>query len=260
MEQSVRTRSKARIATRIALLLSLGAIAAALIAAIGTASGAWNFRSGLGALRYCFFAAAGGALVAVIALFLARRERQSRLVWANLIALVAALGFLLYLGSKVRTARSVPPIHDISTNLDDVPQFSRLRVRADNLEKVPDMDKPELKAMEPEARWKAVHRLAYGDIGTVRVPMSIEDTIRRAEALARERGWAIARSDAAAGIFEATETSFFFRFKDDVIVRARPAPDGGSLVDMRSISRVGASDVGVNAKRVRAFLADLQAQ
>ena len=50
----------------------------------------------------------------------------------------------------------------------------------------------------------------------------------------------------------------FFHFKDDVVVRIRPAPGGGSLVDMRSISRVGGSDVGMNAKRVRAFLADLQ--
>jgi uncharacterized protein (DUF1499 family) len=61
-------------------------------------------------------------------------------------------------------------------------------------------------------------------------------------------------------VLEATETTFFFRFKDDVVVRARPAPGGGSLVDMRSISRVGGSDVGLNAKRVRAFLADLQSQ
>jgi uncharacterized protein (DUF1499 family) len=85
--------------------------------------------------------------------------------------------------------------------------------------------------------------------------------IRKAERLARERGWAIAKVDTAAGILEATETSRFFRFKDDVIVRARPAPDGnGTLVDMRSISRVGGSDVGMNAKRVREFLGDLQEQ
>lgn len=258
MEEAVRTRGKAGIATKIALLLSLGAIAVALIAALGAAWEVWNFRSGLGALRYCFFAAAGGALVALIALFLARRERRGRLVWANVIALVAALGFLTYLGAKVRTARSVPPIHDVSTNLDDVPQFSRLQVRADNLEKVPDLDRPDLKAMAPEARWKAVHRSAYGDIRTIHLPTNAADSIRKAEALARDRGWAIARSDPEAGILEATETSLFFRFKDDVVVRARPAPDGGSLVDMRSISRVGASDVGVNAKRVRSFLADLQ--
>ena len=59
-------------------------------------------------------------------------------------------------------------------------------------------------------------------------------------------------------MLEATATSFFFRFKDDVVVRVRPAPGGGSLVDMRSISRVGGSDVGMNAKRVRAFLGDLR--
>ena len=84
------------------------------------------------------------------------------------------------------------------------------------------------------------------------------DAIRKAARLARERGWQIARVDTAAGTLEATDTSLFFRFKDDVVVRARPAPGGGSLVDMRSISRVGGSDVGVNAERVRDFLADLQ--
>ena len=259
MEETVRTRSKAGIATSIALLLSLGAIAAALVAAIGSASEAWNFRAGLTALRYCFFAAGAGGLVALIALFLARRERRGRLVWANVIALVAALGFLTYLGAKVRTARSVPAIHDISTDLNDVPQFSRLQVRADNLEKIPDLDKPELKAMEPEARWKAVHRSAYGDIRTVHVPMNVADATRRAEILALDRGWDVARADQKAGLVEATDTSLFFRFKDDVVVRVRPAPDGGSLVDMRSISRVGVSDVGVNAQRVREFLTDLRA-
>ena len=80
--------------------------------------------------------------------------------------------------------------------------------------------------------------------------------MRRAAALARERGWEVALAESER--VEATDTSIFFRFKDDVVVRIRPAPAGGSLVDMRSISRVGGSDVGMNAKRIRAFLADLQ--
>ena len=65
--------------------------------------------------------------------------------------------------------------------------------------------------------------------------------------------------DARAGILEATATTMFFRFKDDVAVRVRPDPTrpGGSIVDMRSISRVGGSDVGVNAARIRRFLFDL---
>ena len=64
----------------------------------------------------------------------------------------------------------------------------------------------------------------------------------------------------ASGTVEATATTRFFRFKDDVVVRVRPDPAsaGGSIVDMRSISRVGVSDLGVNARRVRAYLNDLK--
>ena len=85
----------------------------------------------------------------------------------------------------------------------------------------------------------------------------VAQTTDRAASLARSRGWAMAKVDRNAGIVEATATSRFFRFKDDVVVRARKAPEGGTRVDMRSISRVGGSDVGVNAKRIRSFLKDL---
>jgi hypothetical protein len=250
----------ARRVTGAALVLGLGAVAAALIAAIGAGQGAWHFGGAFSVLRYAFFAAIAGAVLGLIGLILARRARKAGLMLPNLIAVVAALGFVLYLGAQIRTARSVPAIHEVATNLDDLPQFTRLKLRDDYLAKVPDMDRPELKALPPEARWKAIHREAYGDIRTVRVAMSPADTIRRAAQLARDRGWAIAHEDPAAGLLEATETTFFFRFKDDVVIRARPAPEGGSLVDMRSISRVGGSDVGLNAKRVRAFLKDLQSQ
>lgn len=242
--------------TRAALVLGIGAVLAALVAAIGSAMEIWSFRAGLTSLRYLFFAAAAGAVLGLAGLILARR--RPKLMLANLAALVVALGFVLYLGNLVRIAKSVPAIHDVATNLDDVPQFTRLTVRADNLETIPDEGRPELKAMAPEARWKAVHRAHYGDLRTIRVASPPAETVRRAAALARGRGWETALVDDKAGTLEATETSLFFRFKDDVVVRVRPAPDGGSLVDMRSVSRVGVSDVGVNAKRVRSFLAELQ--
>ena len=249
-----------RTLTTLAVLLGVGSVAAALIAAFGAGQELWHFGVGFTVLRYAFYAAIAGAVLGLVGLIVARLKRRGGLILPNLLALIVALGFVLYLGNQVRTARSVPAIHDISTNLDDLPQFGKLKVREDNLENIPDMDRPELKALEPEARWKAIHREAYGDIRPIHVPMSVEDTIRRAAALARDRGWQVALMDPAAGVLEATETTLFFRFKDDVVVRARPAPQGGSIVDMRSISRVGGSDVGVNAKRIRAFLADLQAQ
>lgn len=253
-------RDWAKLVTWAALIFGVGGVAAALVASLGAGQGAWHFGGAFTVLRYAFFAAIAGAVLGLIGLVLARRARKGGLMLPNLVALVVALSFVLFLGSQVRTARSVPAIHDVATDLDDMPQFKTLKVREDNLAKVPDMGRAELKALGPEARWKAIHREAYGDLRTIRVPMSVEDTIRRAEQLARERGWEIARADPQMGALEATDTSFFFRFKDDVLVRARPAPGGGTLVDMRSISRVGGSDVGVNAKRVRALLADLQKQ
>jgi uncharacterized protein (DUF1499 family) len=69
-------------------------------------------------------------------------------------------------------------------------------------------------------------------------------------------GWELVASDSAAGRIEATATTPWFGFKDDVVVRVRP--DGsGSRIDVRSVSRVGKSDVGANAKRIRTYLADI---
>jgi uncharacterized membrane protein YgdD (TMEM256/DUF423 family) len=257
MAETTRRSLWGRRLTWLAALLCFGAVAAALIAAVGAGQGFWHFRVGLTALRYAFYTAAGGVAVALIALLLARRT--GRLLLVNLAALVVALGFVLYAGSLARTARSLPPIHDVTTNLDDVPQFSRLTVRADNYKSVETTDRADLQPLAPEQRWAALHRQAYGDLRTVHVPWTPAETVQRAERLARDRGWEIARADAGAGEIEATATSLFFRFKDDVVLRARPAASGGgSNVDMRSISRVGGSDVGMNAKRIRSFLADLR--
>ena len=244
----------------LALILSLGGVAAALVAALGSAAGAWSFGAGLGALRYALYAAVAGGVLAVVA-WIASRRSGARTGRVNAVALIASVLFAGYLGNQVATARSVPAIHDAATDLDDLPQFSKLTVRADNLEKVPDNDRPELAALDPESRWKALHREAYADLRPLRLAAAPPEVLRRAERLARDRGWAVANVDGRAGLVEATDTTLFFRFKDDVAIRVRPDParSGGSIVDMRSISRVGGSDVGVNARRIRGFLEDLEA-
>ncbi len=246
--------------TRVALVLTLGGLAAALIAAIGSGQDLWSFREGFGVLRWAFYAAVAGGVLAFVAFVLGRRSGV-RSVRLNLLAFAVALAFGGYIARQVATASSVPAIHDVATNLDDLPRFAVLEVRADNLENVPASEGATAK-LPPLERWKAIHRQGYPDLRTVSVPGSVADVTRRAEALARSRGWPIARSDPAAGALEATDTTLFFRFKDDVVVRVRldPARPGTSLVDMRSISRVGGSDIGVNAARIRSFLSDLQAR
>ena len=175
---------------------------------------------------------------------------------------VIAVAFGAYLMSHIATARSVPAIHDATTDLVDVPQFAT-------------SEGPRGQSREYSRRWpcracrarsgkpvegdppRGLWRPARASPAAARRP-------RRRGAPKRSPARAAGRSRASiaqAGIVEATATTLFFRFKDDVVVRVRPDParPGGSIVDMRSISRVGGSDVGVNAERIRAFLADLQA-
>jgi uncharacterized protein (DUF1499 family) len=234
-----------------ALLLSGGAIIAALIDALGSANGWWPFGAGLKALRYLFFISVAGVLVGIFA----RVRRKERHMVAA-VAILLGLAFSGYLFSLYRTATTVPAIHDASTDLIDPPAFVTLSLRKDNLDAIPDQGRPGWKAIPPIERWRALHGEAYPDLKPVRLAMPPAEAIKRAEALARERGWVIASSDPQAGHLEATATTRFFRFKDDVIVRARPDP-AGSIVDVRSVSRVGRSDLGMNAKRVRKFTQDL---
>ena len=258
MAEALRRRRLAGRITTAALVLSIGAVLVALIGALGSGQGAWHFRTGFTLLQYALFAAALGAVLAIAGLIAARGGAMHKYTKRNILALVVGLGFVLYLGSQIATARSVPAIHDVTTDIDDIPKFYRLVVRRDNMENIPDLGRRDLAALPPRERWRAIHREHYDDLRTIRVPWTVPQTIERAEALARERGWEIVTADPRSGILEAVDTSTFFRFKDNVLVRARPAAPGGTDVDMRSISRVGASDVGVNAKRVRSFMRDLQ--
>ncbi|HMS19397.1 DUF1499 domain-containing protein [uncultured Sphingorhabdus sp.] len=238
--------------------LGLGSILIALAAGLGSGWGLWDFRFGFQLLMLAF----GAGILALLGGFVVGwwAKRKGRVAARPLRWLGMTLGgaLALWLLSFAYTARTVPAIHDISTDLADPPQFRMLEVRADNLDQIPGENEPEMKGMNPQQRWAALHQKAYGDIRSVRIAMPVAEAIAKAERLAKVRGWEVAIADPVEGRLEATDTTRFFRFKDDVVVRVRPTEDGtGSIVDMRSISRVGISDLGMNAKRVRSFIADL---
>ncbi|RIV89316.1 DUF1499 domain-containing protein [Aurantiacibacter zhengii] len=144
-------------------------------------------------------------------------------------------------------AEGKPPIHDITTDLNDPPQFTTL-----------DVDTPVSTGPFTQEEWRAYHEEAYGDIEPVVIDKAPAEVLANARALAEARGWEIAAADPAAGLLEATATAGYVRFYDDVIVEVTPVADGSTRVDMRSVSRVGVGDVGYNAARIESFLSDLR--
>jgi uncharacterized protein (DUF1499 family) len=213
----------------------------------GTKQGWWDWRMGLLAYQAAVWiglAAAAGALVLV--LFIAHPAHRAR-PWipiaALCIGLLAATPPLIFRGK----AKSVPPIHDITTDMQDPPAFVAL---------APVREQGPNKSAYAGAEIAAQQQKAYADIKPRTLAVPPNEAVQKAIDAARSLGWEVVSSDAAAGRVEATDTTSWFGFKDDIVIRVRPQP-GGSLVDVRSASRVGRSDVGKNAERVRDFLAKL---
>lgn len=242
----------------IVLAAGVGALFWGLISAVGTGWGFWEYTSGLKGVAGAFLLGLGAILIGAVQGWRVRKAINPPPRARRWVGMGVALLYVGWVGTFLMAALTVPAIHDISTDLADPPAFQTLILRADNLDNIPGADDKDMRGLTPLQRWALVHQKAYGDIRSVRINEPVPMVIAKAERLAKARGWDVAISLPEEGRLEATATSAFFRFKDDVVLRVRPSETGeGSIVDMRSVSRVGASDLGMNAKRVRAFLADL---
>lgn len=235
---------------------AIGALLWGVVGSYGSGFGFWDFRTAFSGLRYSFFLALAVIILGVV-FFIWDRMKSKKPFWIlRMAALIVAIIYVGYMFSIYLTAQSVPAIHDISTDLADPPAFQTLTLRADNLDNIP--DNSDMQGLSPMQRWTRLHQDAYPNIRSVRIDMKVADIIEKAERLATDRGWEIASTIAEQGHLEATATTDIFRFKDDIVLRVRPTQNGeGSIIDMRSVSRVGQSDLGANAQRVERFLADL---
>lgn len=229
--------------------LALAALSAAGLAAAaaGTRFGLWEFRTGFSILRGSAYAgiAAGAVCLVLTLLGLSRGTRPA--VPIAVLGLAFGLVAVLVPVYWSRKVAAVPRIHDISTDTEDPPMFSAvlpLRKAA--------MNPPEYPGPEVAGQQKA----AYPDLAPKRLALPPAEAFARALAAAKALRWQIVAADEGQGRLEAVDTTFWFGFKDDVVVRVRPEP-GGSRVDVRSKSRVGRSDLGKNAARIREFLGRL---
>ena len=162
-------------------------------------------------------------------------------------ALAAAIGLgcLIMLGVLAYGARGAPGIHDITTDPDDPPGYTAATENPANRGR--DMSYP-----HGAADTAAQQRRAYADLEPIATGAAAADTFRASLGAADELGWTVVARDATALTFEAEDETSVFGFVDDVAVRVRARGDG-SVVDVRSTSRVGVGDMGVNADRIRRF-------
>lgn len=202
-----------------------------------------------------FSALLGGGLIAALALILgiaslaAGRKTANPARGRGIAGIAISLAYVGFLASRPLMAGDAPAIHDVTTDLANPPQFEVLPLRPDNLAGVGTVE-----------NWRKVHSEAYGSLGPITVAKPVAEATADAVRLAKEGGWQIAVSDLARGHVEATASVSYIRFQDDVVIRIVPTAGGHhSRVDMRSVSRVGVGDLGVNAHRIRDFLEALAA-
>ncbi|HEU5297359.1 MAG TPA: DUF1499 domain-containing protein [Burkholderiaceae bacterium] len=232
----------ARALAALALVAGVLSALAELLAGPAYRISALPLGAAIQTMRWGATVALGAAAVALVALLLSVASNapvRGMAALALVLALVVAAPPLY----MYRQLQHLPKIHDISTNTEDPPKFDAvlpLRQSARN-----PVDYPASTAAE--------QRNGYPDIEPLMLPLAPPAAFERAAKAAGEMGWDIVATSPETLRLEATDTTLLFGFKDDVVVRVTPQAQG-SVVDVRSLSRVGGSDFGANAKRVRAYL------
>lgn len=236
--------------TIISLLVAATGITMLFLAGIGYRLQWWELGTAFGLLRwgaYLGAAAAGlGAIAAILLLWFGPRMLAAL---AGLALLTGAVGAAIPWAWQEQ-ARSVPPIHDISTDTETPPAFVAIApLRRDAPNPVEYAGKDTAKAQ----------REAYPDIQPLRFDAPAARVFPAAVDTAAELGWELVDANENQGRIEAIDTTRWFGFKDDVVIRIK-TENGQTRLDVRSKSRVGRSDVGTNAKRIRQFRERLAAK
>ncbi len=203
------------------------------------------YRLGVLPLGVAFACFAGGIAIGslsalAIGVSLIRTGVDRKKLFAT-IALFVVTSVVAMPWISVVAAVGAPAIHDITTDVSDPPRFVEA-VQHVALGRT-DYGGEELAKQQREA---------YPDIAPIMVTKSPDEAFNLALAVARDMGWKVTAADAREQRIEATDTTFWFGFVDDIVIRIRP--EGvGSRIDVRSLSRVGVGDLGANASRIRRY-------
>jgi uncharacterized protein (DUF1499 family) len=228
------------------LLVALGVLGE-VGAGFGYRTMFWPLPTALTILRVGAWTAFVGALLAIPAAVATRPGTHRRGFAAAALAILVGLAASGAAAYWRLTTHRAPPIHDVTTDTSDPPRFVTLRATRVNAPNGTDYGGPDVAAQQ---------RATYPDIVPAILTVTPPVAFARALATARAMHWWIAATDTSAGRIEATATSRWFGFQDDIVIRLTPVTQG-TRVDIRSASRAEDTDGGTNAARVRTYLARL---
>ena len=233
------------------LSLAVLALLSLAIGPVGWRMGWWHYRFAFSWLMTASaILAIGAILVALGAMLFGRSAVGAAGGAAGALALLMGIVLLYVPWHYDRLRKTVPRIHDITTDTERPPEFSAvLPARA---------AENAATAVYAGSELARQQKAAYPEIAPLKTPAAVGAAFQQALEVARDMpGWTIVAADPAAGRIEASQTSRWFRFTDDIVIRV--SPDGtGSRIDMRSLSRQGRSDFGVNAARIGAYMGALK--
>ena len=253
-------------------LVSIAAIGLALTIAVAgpaTRLGVWEYGTGLTliwnvsrpvtiiegfvSLSPIFTAAALSLLGGLFAFVCGARA----LGMFAIIAALAAGGAGLVPVKMKELIDTNPFIHDITTDFANPPPV--IAGAGFDRKNSPEYVGDE-KVRNSEMAVAEAQRAAFPDIKTKRVNAPVNDVVETVRAILTSMDMEIlSETPMEAGrLMEATYTSTWFGFIDDFVVRLQPEGDV-TLIDVRSKSRVGKSDLGANARRVRMFFEKIDA-
>jgi len=272
-----------------ALALSLFAILWFAAAAVGTKLGLWNWQFGLGVMigniatgfgRFIIGLAVIASVLAVVISLVASPRKQPFMLALAAVLISGLLGFRWF-GFQLNALR-LPPLHDIQTDWsapimpsDDLIKAREATAALNPIEADPVVPDAEgIKQNWPSAAGRRVAEVQeeaefdtathkspketpYPMIAPLISPASPDEAFAAALAAVEARGWTVVLAQPEEGLIDATEESFWFGFRDDIMIRVR-SDEAGSRIDIRSTSRVGLSDLGANAKRIRNLLDEIE--
>jgi uncharacterized protein (DUF1499 family) len=232
----------------IGLVLAVAALLLLAAGPVGWRTGWWSFRLAFTTLMpYAFYVGIVAMAVSALALIMSLGRLTRVLIIAVLGLLIG--GVAAYFPWHASEMRGVyPPMHDITSDVADPPSFEFAAAMRTAEQGAP--------TAYPGADTAAMQQKYYPGIAPALLDMPPAQAFDRALQVVKTNGWTIVKSDPQAGVIDAYDRSFWFGFTDDVAIRVTAAANG-SKVDIRSGSRQGRGDFGVNAARVRGFLAAL---